>query len=369
MAMMSLQFMGKIPFKHVLIHGLIRDEKGQKMSKSKGNVINPLDILDQYGADSLRLALLISASPSQDVRLSPDIIVSMRNFCTKLWNTARYANMNHITLNKAQPSPKHPMNKWIVHKIAHMQEQLTQMMEQYHMHEAASLLYKSFWHEFCDWYLESSKFLLSSDQWQQETQSVFGFALHRFLHFLHPFIPHITESVWNFFEPQAKPLALQHFPESFSTQPENSIKWFKNIVSKTRSFQKKMPSAAFAIYGTEETEHLFQTFDGVFESMLPYKLVWSNWKSKALTLCVAIDQGSFLFIHSSEMNVAQEIEDLKASIKKSTQQLTTLTQRLQAQTQAPESARSAWERSCENFKQQILLDNEAIAQFEKVITN
>ncbi len=365
MCMMSLQLTGSIPFKHVLIHGLIRDEKGQKMSKSKGNVINPLAILEEYGADSLRLALLQSASPGQDVRLSPDLIVAMRNFCTKLWNTARYAKMNDIVLCPQPENVQHPINIWAISQVAKLSQNLHKTLEQYYVHEAVALIYKEFWHEFCAWYLEATKPLLRSNEFAQETRSVFGFALQSFLHYLHPFIPHITEAIWNSFMPESLPLALQSWPTCEQPNTHGSqIDWLKNIIANARSLQKKLRDVAYAVHSSCEEDHkTFSLLSPIINSMLPTNVAWESWSEKSRTLCVVINQSTRLYVHAPNINVEKEVADIRKNIATLEKNLNSFTHRLQTQHQAPQHALDSWKKSVETLKEKISTDQKSLEQF------
>ena len=361
MAMMSLQLTGKIPFKHVLIHGLIRDEKGQKMSKSKGNVINPLAILDEYGADSLRLALLAAASPGQDVRLTTQHITSMRNFCTKLWNTARYAQMNNITLH-TQATAHHPLNQWMIQEIQDLCETTTKHINNYQIYEAVNTLYQAFWHEFCNWFLESSKPLLKNSDTHTETTTVFGYALNKFLHLLHPFIPHVTEAIWQTFTKDQQPLALQQNTPALAGTGQD-LTSFKNVVTAARSYIKKFQPNPVHIAVHSSTEHA-NTWLPLLQELLP-DCVWDTWDNKPHTIQCA--QGAFtLYVYAPDMNITQEIEDLKAAIARLQSKATETQDRIQKQSQAPKEAVEAWNRTLQNYQQQIDAANISLKQFEAV---
>jgi valyl-tRNA synthetase len=199
MMMLGLYFMHEVPFRTVYIHALVRDEKGQKMSKSKGNIIDPVALIDEYGADALRFTLAALASPGRDIKLSPARVEGNRNFATKLWNAARFCQMNGC-VSKPGFDPatcEATVNRWIVGELANLGAEVTAALENYRFDEAANHLYRFVWGTFCDWYLEIIKpVLLSNEGPREETQSTAAWVLDQTLHLLHPFMPFITEELW-----------------------------------------------------------------------------------------------------------------------------------------------------------------------------
>jgi valyl-tRNA synthetase len=200
MMMMGLHFMGDVPFRTVYIHALVRDAKGQKMSKTKGNVMDPLDLIDKYGADALRFTLAALAAPGRDIKLAEARIEGYRNFATKLWNAARYAEMNGAkpVAGFDPASVKEPVNRWIVAETAQAAAKAAVSLEAYRFDEAASGLYAFVWNVFCDWYLEFTKpFLQGNDPGAvDETRATMAWALDQALHLLNPFMPYITEELF-----------------------------------------------------------------------------------------------------------------------------------------------------------------------------
>ena len=200
MLMMGNYFQKLTPFKKVYVHALVRDEKGQKMSKSKGNVIDPLELINEYGADSLRFTLISMASPGRDVKLSKDRIVGNRNFITKIWSANNYLKLNKCILNKKTnlDKIKLPINHWIFNEFIETQNKVTQNIENYRFDEAARLIYKFVWHSYCDWYLEFLKPVFNSQNKNEisEAKIFSSFMLANILKMLHPFIPFFTESLW-----------------------------------------------------------------------------------------------------------------------------------------------------------------------------
>ena len=198
MMMMGLYVMGDIPFKDIYIHALVRDAKGQKMSKSKGNIIDPLDLIDQYGADALRFTLCAMAAQGRDIRLSEQRVEGYRNFATKLWNAARYCEMNDC-LPQAGYAPNdvsETLNQWVLAEWAATVERVDQALSDYRFNEAAETLYHFIWGTFCDWYLEFTKPMLEDQGKAEEIRRVTGWLLDQILTVLNPFMPFLTEELY-----------------------------------------------------------------------------------------------------------------------------------------------------------------------------
>jgi valyl-tRNA synthetase len=203
MMMMGLKFMGEVPFRDVYIHALVRDESGQKMSKSKGNVIDPLEIIDQYGADAFRFTLVAFAAQGRDIKLSVDRIEGYSRFVNKIWNAARFAFMNLGDLDPdALEVPFEellPQDRWILTRLRRAVTQVREGIEGYEFNEAASAAYQFVWREFCDWYIEMAKrplYATEAPRARLGTQQTLVRALDATLRLLHPFIPFATEELW-----------------------------------------------------------------------------------------------------------------------------------------------------------------------------
>ena len=206
MMMMGMHFMrdgegaGRVPFADVYIHGLVRDGKGQKYSKSKGNVVDPVDLMDKYGADALRFTLASLAVQGRDIKLAESRIAGYRNFATKIWNAARFCEMNEAAYGPDfDPAANESrVNRWIVSQLAQLEPRVKAAIEGYRFNEAAHELYQFVWHSYCDWYLEFAKPLLQSDDPAvlAETRATALWTLHKALTMLHPFMPFLTEELW-----------------------------------------------------------------------------------------------------------------------------------------------------------------------------
>jgi len=200
MMMMGLEFMGEVPFHTVYIHALVRDEKGQKMSKSKGNIIDPLQLIDKFGADALRFTLTAFAAQGRDVKMSESRVEGYRNFVTKLWNAARFCQMNecHPVSSFDPASVDLTVNKWIIGKLKDADSATVTAIEAYRFNDAASALYQFTWGTFCDWYVEFTKpiFEGNDDAAKAETRATTAWVLDQLLHLLHPIIPFVTEELY-----------------------------------------------------------------------------------------------------------------------------------------------------------------------------
>jgi valyl-tRNA synthetase len=199
MMMMGLHFMKEVPFSTVYIHALVRDEKGAKMSKSKGNVIDPIDLVDRFGADALRFTLTAMAAQGRDIKLSTQRVEGYRNFATKLWNAARFAEMNGCARTDFDPrSAKLALNRWAIGELSKAVEEITTALESYRFNEAAGAAYRFVWNVFCDWYLELAKpvFMGEDEGAKAETRASVAWVLDGICALLHPFMPYVTEELW-----------------------------------------------------------------------------------------------------------------------------------------------------------------------------
>ena len=200
MIMFGMEFLNKEPFKDIYVHALVRDEKGQKMSKSKGNVIDPLELIEKYSADALRFTLLAMASPGRDVKLSEDRVKGYRNFLNKLWNANNFLIQNKCIFknSKKHPKTKININKWIYSELLETKSIVEKNIKDYRFDEASRHAYQFVWHSYCDWYLELSKTILySRDKTSiKEIREMASFVFKEILVLMHPFIPFVTEEIW-----------------------------------------------------------------------------------------------------------------------------------------------------------------------------
>jgi valyl-tRNA synthetase len=251
MMMMGLHVMEQVPFRDVYIHALVRDEKGQKMSKSKGNVIDPLELIDAYGADALRFTLSAMAAQGRDIKLSASRVEGYRNFATKLWNAARFAEINAcLPVENFDPSSAtQTINRWISGESERALAAVTEALEAYRFNEAAGAIYSFIWHKFCDWYLELIKPILAGADQQAaaETRAMTAWVLDRALKLLHPFMPFVTEELW---AKLASPdnardtlLILAPWPKHLGLENADAdaeIGWVIRLISEVRSVRSEM---------------------------------------------------------------------------------------------------------------------------------
>jgi len=252
MMMMGLHFMGDVPFKHVYIHALVRDEKGQKMSKSKGNIIDPLDIVEKYGTDALRFTLAAMAAQGRDIKMAEGRVQGYRNFATKLWNAARFCQMNECAVDPAfDPlGVKTTLNRWIVGKTFEAARAIGQALEDYKFNEGAVAVYAYAWNTFCDWYLEFAKpvFNGADAAAKAETRAATAWALDQILRMLHPFMPYITEELWAKLAQRPQALIATAWPETppfdggdaQADMAKEDMDWVVNLVSAVRSVRSEM---------------------------------------------------------------------------------------------------------------------------------
>jgi valyl-tRNA synthetase len=251
MMMMGLHFMKEAPFSTVYIHALVRDEKGAKMSKSKGNVIDPLHLIDDYGADALRFTLACMAAQGRDIKLSTQRVEGERNFATKLWNACRFAEMNGAAaIEGFDPSTAtETLNRWMAHETAKATRDVTAAIEGYRFNEAALGLRAFVWNIYCDWYLELTKPVLAGPDGpaKNETRAMIAWARDEILKLLHPFMPFITEELWDVTAAggaaRASLLALAPWPSGEGLDDANAeaeIGWVVDLVGAIRSVRAEM---------------------------------------------------------------------------------------------------------------------------------
>ena len=247
MMMMGLHFMKEVPFKDVYIHALVRDEKGQKMSKSKGNVMDPLELIDQFGADAVRFTMTSQAVQGRDVKLSVSRIEGYRNFVTKIWNAARYAEMNECKPNPDFDPSKVELtvNRWIIGKAAEAVDAIETAINGYRFNESADAAYHFTWGAFCDWYLEFTKPILNGDDEaaKAETRNTMAWALDQILYMLHPIMPYVTEELWENISDRNSQLMLQSWPDLNgleAPEAEAEMDWVVRLISSVRAVRSEM---------------------------------------------------------------------------------------------------------------------------------
>ena len=252
MMMMQLAVVGERPFDAVLLHGLVRDAKGKKMSKSLGNVIDPLEIVDEYGADALRFANASMASLGGALKLDVSRIAGYRNFGTKLWNAARFAEMNGVAYGGPAPAPSLTVNRWIMGETARVREEVDAALAAYRFDDAAGALYRFVWGVVCDWYVEFAKPLLQEEgAGTAETRTVMAWVLERCMVLLHPFMPFVTEELWRVTGHDGM-LVHAEWPEALGSDAvdadaEAEMRWVVGLIEAVRSARAQMNVPAGAM--------------------------------------------------------------------------------------------------------------------------
>ena len=246
MMMMSMYMMKRVPFKKCYIHGLVRDEQGRKMSKSKGNTVDPMETIEKYGADALRFFMAASETQGRDINLSDSRIQGYRNFATKLWNASRFCEMNECYSVKDFDisSVKLEINKWIIAKVNEATKEVTDNLNNYRFSDAANAVYQFVWGTFCDWYIELIKPIFYGDNSQEitETRAAAAYVLDRIFVILHPFMPFVTTELWNNLATRNVDLIKAPWPQAdrVNENDKNEIDWAIDFIGAVRSLRSSM---------------------------------------------------------------------------------------------------------------------------------
>jgi valyl-tRNA synthetase len=322
MIMFGMEFLDKEPFKDVYVHALVKDEKGQKMSKSKGNVINPLDLIEKYSADALRFTLLSMASPGTDVKLSEDRVKGYRNFLNKLWNANNFLitnNCDFIRIDKTLNLTIN-INKWIYSELIEAKNKIEKNLKDYRFDEAAKNAYQFAWHSYCDWYLELSKTILFSEEEtaKDEVREISAYIFKQILILLHPFIPFVTEEIWlkNKFDNSGKDfLMLANWPTGKSEKDSNTdqVEKIISIISELRSFKNELSVSPgsfidISIEGISKNEQSFFVENEIILKKLGRinNLFDKDLKKPAATLMVSGDLFKVYFAEDVDLELIKE---------------------------------------------------------------
>jgi valyl-tRNA synthetase len=313
MMMMGLHFMKEVPFHDVYIHRLVRDEKGAKMSKSKGNVVDPLGIIDDYGADALRFTLAHEVSPSHDIRLSSQQLEASRNFATKLWNAARFIEFNGASRVEGF-SPlglNEHLNQWMARKVAVTIQNTTEAIQQYRFNDAADYVYHFVWENYCDQYVEASKSLLTGPDGpgKDETRAMAAWVLDQILKLLHPFMPFITEELWRvtgLVGPSRKALlALTEWPHALQIADAIEMDAVFDVVGELRTIRttynvpfRETLSANLTQFGNANTSILISSASSISRmantaiSVNGSEIAIPNWESGTIQVVTVPSAGT-----------------------------------------------------------------------------
>ena len=349
MMMMGLHFMKEVPFKTIYMHALVRDAKGQKMSKSKGNVIDPLTVIDQYGTDALRFTLAAMAAQGRDIKLSNDRVEGYRNFATKLWNAARYCQMNGCNppVSFDPHAVTHKVNQWIVNQVKKTGEQLDTAIDSYKFNDAAGTIYQFTWGTFCDWYLEFTKPLLADsntdDALKQETRDTTGWVLDQILIMLNPFMPFITEELYESMGVREKGKFL--FTSSWvdykdidiKDDAERDLQWVLKFISDIRSVRADMNVPAGAkldllVKGANaQTQARLTSYDEMLRRMARLNSITLSETVPAGSLQTILEEAVLVLPVADIIDLDKERARLKKEIEKLNVEIQKLDQRLNNQ--------------------------------------
>jgi valyl-tRNA synthetase len=346
MMMMGLHFMKEVPFDTVYIHALVRDEKGQKMSKSKGNVLDPLDLIDEYGADTLRFTLTAMAAQGRDIRLSSGRIEGYRNFITKLWNASRYAEINecHSDPSFDPPSCTQTVNQWIIGAVVDTEQKTSKALEEYRFNDAANAIYQFTWHSFCDWYLEFTKPILSGEDAAAaaETRATMGWVLDQILLLLHPMTPYVTEELWTEMAPTSgrkTPLITAPWPQIVAPTGADSagaeMDWVVRLISEIRTVRAEMNVPAgskteLLVQGANDiTAARLSRHSDLIKRMARVEAVDTNVTETPKGAVQAIvDEATYFLPVGDVIDVALETDRLTKEIAKAEKEIELVTKKL-----------------------------------------
>ncbi len=349
MMMMGIHFMGEVPFKHVYIHALVRDAEGKKMSKSVGNVIDPLDMINKYGCDSLRFTLAAFAAMGRDIKLSEDRIEGYRHFVNKIWNAARFTLMNlpesfdKAPLDYPVETVAGVHHGWLFHRLEEVKGDVTTAVTEYRFNDAAQALYKFTWHEFCDWYLECIKPELNSEDPETTVaaQACLWTALRELLILLHPFMPFVSSEIWGYLPNiETEDLATVRYPES-RPQRQNAeaaarMDLLQQAIVSVRTIRAELnigPSAPLTLLVKTVNDHDKQVLDenqGLIKTLARVETMQTGPDvSGPKAAATAVVNGNELFVPlAGAVNFDDELARLDKELKKLEKDLTGVEKKL-----------------------------------------
>ncbi len=384
MVMMGLEFMNEVPFKHVYIHGIVRDKQGKKMSKSLGNVIDPLDIMKQYGTDALRMSLAESSIPGRDMQLSQDSFLKARNFANKLWNASRFVFMN---LTDYKPTAailtaESPLaDRWIMNELEATIQHVTESLEGFNPAEAARTLYEFVWSSFCDWYVEVAKirFQGTDTQAKAQAQSVIVHVLDNVLAMLHPIMPYETEEIYTALKPflaqSSESLMIRSWPQTSAGRKDptatQQFKRFQEVVTTIRTVRSEMnvqPGKPIVCEFKSRDSELATTLHQLY----PELRALAKLESETLHIhsdiarpkesAVAVAQGAEIFVHLKDL---VDLEKEKARLTKKITELKQFMARSPLNLKRDDFVKHAKPETVEMEKTNLKVAEEKIALYER----
>jgi valyl-tRNA synthetase len=347
MMMMGLHFREEVPFRDVYMHALVRDEHGRKMSKSLGNIIDPLTLIDQYGADAVRMTLTAMAAMGRDLKLDVSRVEGYRNFATKLWNAARFCEMNGCAPDPGfDPATcKEPVNRWIVGETARLQAALDAALDAYRFNDAANALYAHVWGVYCDWWLEFAKPLLQGEDGpaKEETRRAAAWALERILILMHPVMPFVTEALWEQTAPadapRDAPLALSDWPALDAAaladpDADADMGWTIAVIEAVRSARAEMnvnPGAQIPVVvvdATEATRERLERVRPLVSRLARLSDIAYGDAAPGGAVTVAVEGATLCLPLAGVIDVAAERERLAKALTKADKELSGLDRKL-----------------------------------------
>ena len=341
MIMMQLAVRNEIPFDTVYLHGLVRDAKGKKMSKSTGNVVDPIDIIDEYGADALRFTNASMASIGGVLKLDTQRIAGYRNFGTKLWNAARFASLNEANFGLSLPAAKETVNRWIVGETVKTLNEVNIAFDQFRFNDAAQALYSFVWGTVCDWYVELSKPLLNSDdsRIKNETRQTMGWVIDHCLILLHPIMPFITEELWETLSKRNEMLVHCDWPEYDSELIDNAadleMNWVVNLIESIRSAraQLRVPAGLkipmIFVEMESEAKQAWENNSEMIQKLARITELTSADEIPKGSIAISAKGASFALPLEGIIDVEEEKKRLSKSLDKLQKEISTLKGRLQ----------------------------------------
>lgn len=333
MIFQGIEFTGKRPFKDVLIHGLVRDSEGRKMSKSLGNGVDPMEVIDKYGADALRYFLVTGSSPGQDLRFYWEKVESVWNFANKIWNASRFAlmNMDGMTYEELDLSgEKSVADRWILTRLNETIEDVTRLVEAYEFGEVGRKLYNFIWDDFCDWYIEMAKLPLYGDdeEAKKTTRSILAYVLDQTMRLLHPFMPFITEEIWQHLPHEGVSITQASWPQvRKDLHDEDSVKQMNLLIEVIRSVRNVRQEVntpmskevdIFMKPANEETAQILQNNQMYLDKFCrPRQLtIDESMKAPEKSMASVVSNVELFFPLEGLINIDEEIERLEKELEK-----------------------------------------------------
>ena len=333
MAMQGIEFMGEAPWKTLYLHGLVRDAQGAKMSKSKGNTVDPLGLIDKYGADALRFTLAAMESQGRDIKLDEKRVEGYRNFATKLWNAARFLQMNGVGASDsiAAPAAELPVNRWIIGEVVETLSKLDRAFDELRYDEMADAIYHFVWGTFCDWYVE-----LIKGAFDEETKRVAAWAFDQILVMLHPLMPFITEELWSANE-RPYELIVARWPEpraQVDPYAKAELDWLVRLISEVRSARTELnipPSAKLSLFAADASEETAVRLDrnhAIFSRLARLESIQLSAFPGTGAAQVVVDEATFALPLEGVIDVEAEKSRLSKAVDAAEKERDSLAQRL-----------------------------------------